>query len=110
MTTPAAPPRRPALGRFASPVLLLAVLWIVQLADAVLGAKVRVPTLDGAVAMTIPPMSSGGKNFRLRGKGIPDKDGAGDLIVTLDIVLPDKADPALDALMRKWREAASAKS
>lgn len=82
----------------------------VQLADAVLGAKVRVPTLDGAVAMTIPPMSSGGKNFRLRGKGIPDKDGAGDLIVTLDIVLPDKADPALDALMRKWREAASAKS
>ncbi len=36
MTTPAAPPRRPALGRFASPVLLLAVLWAVQLADAVL--------------------------------------------------------------------------
>jgi len=82
----------------------------VPLADAVLGAKVRVPTLDGAVNMTIPPMSSGGKSLRLRGKGIPEKDGPGDLIVTLDIVLPDAADPALDALMRKWREAASAKS
>ncbi|WP_276199758.1 J domain-containing protein [Chelatococcus sp. XZ-Ab1] len=81
----------------------------VPLADAVLGAKVRVPTLDGAVSMTIPPMSSGGKSFRLRGKGIPQKDGPGDLIVTLDIILPDAADPALDALMRKWREAASAK-
>lgn len=75
----------------------------VQLADAVLGASIRVPTLNGAVNMTIPPLSSGGKGFRLRGKGLPGKDGAGDLIVNLDILLPEKPDPELEALMRKRR-------
>ncbi|MDJ1157748.1 J domain-containing protein [Chelatococcus sp. SYSU_G07232] len=78
----------------------------VPLADAVLGAKVHVPTLDGVVSMTIPPMSSGGRSFRLRGKGLPAKDGAGDLIVTIDIELPKGPDPELEALMRKRRATA----
>jgi len=77
----------------------------VKLEDAVLGATVRVPTLDGAVDMTIPPRSSGGRKFRLRGKGLKTKDGAGDLIVTIDIELPKEPDPELESLMRKRRAA-----
>lgn len=73
----------------------------VPLEDAVLGAKTRVPTLDGAVDMTIPPMTSGGRSFRLRGKGLPAKPAAGDLIVTIDIALPAVPDPELDELMRR---------
>ena len=76
----------------------------VPLADAVLGGKVRVDTLDGAVELTVPPMSSSGRTLRLRGRGLPKPSGgAGDLLVTLKITLPDAADPELDALMRKWR-------
>lgn len=80
----------------------------VPLADAVLGGTLRVPTLEGAVEMSLQPMSSGGRVLRLRGKGLPMKDAAGraargDLLVVLDIELPAKSDPELDALMRKWR-------
>ncbi len=78
----------------------------VSLEDAVLGAKVRIQTLDGAVSMTIPPMTSGGRSFRLRGKGLHGKGGAGDLIVTVDLMLPAGPDPDLDALMRKRRDSA----
>jgi DnaJ-class molecular chaperone len=76
----------------------------VTLYEAVLGGKVRVPTLDGAVELAIPPGTNSGRSFRLRGKGMPSKDGAGDLYATIRIVLPDQADPELEALMRKWRE------
>ena len=51
----------------------------ITLYEAVLGAKVRVPTLDGAVELAIPANTSSGRTFRLRGKGLPGKDGAGDL-------------------------------
>jgi DnaJ-class molecular chaperone len=76
----------------------------VRLDEAVLGGKVRVPTLEGAVEMTVPPHSSTGRTMRLRGKGLPASDGAGDQLVTLEIVLPPKPDPDLEALMRQWRE------
>jgi DnaJ-class molecular chaperone len=76
----------------------------VTLYEAVLGGKVRVPTLDGAVELAIPPGTNSGRAFRIRGKGMPSKDGAGDLYATIRIVLPDQPDPELEALMRKWRE------
>ena len=76
------------------------------LEDAVLGAKARVPTLGGAVEMTVPPMTSSGRNFRLRGKGLPGKDGPGDLIATVEITLPQGPDPELEELMRKRRAVA----
>lgn len=57
--------------------------------EAVLGAKVRVPTLDGAVEMTIPPGSQAGQRLRLRGQGLSRRDGGrGDLYVRLRIVTP----------------------
>jgi DnaJ-class molecular chaperone len=76
----------------------------VTLYEAVLGAKVRVPTLGGAVELSIPPNTSSGRTFRLKGKGFPAKGGAGDLMATVRIVLPENGDQALDELMRSWRE------
>jgi DnaJ-class molecular chaperone len=75
----------------------------IALHEAVLGAKVRVPTLDGAVELAIPANTSSGRTFRLKGKGLPGKD-AGDLYVTTRIVLPDGKDADLEELMTKWRE------
>jgi DnaJ-class molecular chaperone len=77
----------------------------VALYEAVLGAKVRVPTLDGAVELTIPKNTSSGRTFRVRGKGMPAKGKEpGDLFVTVRIALPDGNDAELEALMQRWRE------
>ena len=75
----------------------------ITLYEAVLGAKVRVPTLDGAVELAIPPNTSSGRTFRLKGKGLPGKT-PGDLYVTTKIVLPDGKDAQLEELMREWRD------
>ena len=75
----------------------------ITLYEAVLGAKVRVPTLDGAVELAIPANTSSGRTFRLKGKGLPGKE-AGDLYVTTRIVLPDGKDAELEDLMTTWRE------
>jgi DnaJ-class molecular chaperone len=77
----------------------------VSLDEAVLGGKVRVPTLDGEVSLNIPPNSTGGRALRLKGKGLPvSTGGRGDLLVTPRIVLPETPDAELEALMRRWRE------
>jgi DnaJ-class molecular chaperone len=77
----------------------------VTLYEAVLGAKVRVPTLSGAVELSIPKNTSSGRTFRLKGRGLPAKGKAapGDLFVIAKIVLPDGNDAELEALMEKWR-------
>jgi DnaJ-class molecular chaperone len=77
----------------------------ITLYEAVLGGKVRVPTLDGAVELAIPAGTSSGRTFRLKGKGFPAKQGTGDLLATVRIVLPEGGDAELQELMRKWREA-----
>lgn len=76
----------------------------ITLYEAVLGGKVRVPTLTGAVELSIPKNTSSGRTFRLKGKGFPAKGAPGDLFVTPRIVLPDGNDAELEALMTKWRE------
>ena len=75
----------------------------ITLYEAVLGAKVRVPTLDRPVELAVPPGTSSGRTFRLKGKGFPAKAGRGDLLATARIVLPEKNDAELEELMRKWR-------
>ncbi len=78
----------------------------ITLYEAVLGAKVRAPTLTGEIEITVPPGASSGRVLRLRGKGLPAAgDGApGDLFATLRIVLPGGTDAELEALMRRWRD------
>jgi DnaJ-class molecular chaperone len=76
----------------------------VTLYEAVLGGKVRVPTLDGAVELAIPPGTSSGRTLRVKGKGLPSKDGAGDLYATVRIVLPEGGNAELEELMKKWRD------
>ena len=75
----------------------------VTLYEAALGAKVRVPTLDKPVEVTIPPWTSGGRTFRLKGKGFPAKTSRGDLLVTVRIALPERSDQDFDALMKRWQ-------
>jgi DnaJ-class molecular chaperone len=75
----------------------------ITLYEAVLGGKVRVPTLGGAVDLSIPKNTSSGRTFRLKGKGLPKAGSAGDLYVTTRIILPDANDADLEALMQKWR-------
>ena len=89
--------------RFAAEGSHLRLRLPIELDEAVLGASVRVPTLTGAVDMTIPPMTSSGRTFRLRGKGLPGKEGKGDLLVTTEIKLPEKADEALLDYARRRR-------
>jgi DnaJ-class molecular chaperone len=74
----------------------------ITLYEAVLGAKVRVPTLDKPLEITIPAGTSSGRTFRLKGKGFPAKEGRGDLLATVRIVLPEHTDPELEDLMKKW--------
>jgi DnaJ-class molecular chaperone len=74
----------------------------VPLRDAVLGGTVRVATLQGEVEVTVPPWTSGGKTLRLRGKGLPGKEGVGDLFVSLDIDL-GPADPEIEGFFRRRR-------
>src|SRR5580704_16307847 len=77
----------------------------ITLYEAVLGGKVRVPTLGNAVELSIPKNTSSGRIFRLKGKGLTKVAGAiGDLFVTTRIMLPDGNDSELEALMQKWRD------
>lgn len=77
----------------------------IEIEEAVLGGSVRIPTLTGAVNMTIPPLTNSGRTFRLRGKGLPSKTGPGDLLVTMEIKLPEVVDEDLMNYARKRRSA-----
>jgi DnaJ-class molecular chaperone len=74
----------------------------VTLKEAVLGAKVKVPTPEGAVMLTIPKGTSSGKVLRLKGRGFTAKDGKrGDQLVTVEIELPSN-DAALQKFVEGW--------
>lgn len=78
----------------------------VTLYEAVLGAKVNVPTLGGAVELALPAGGRAGRTLRLRGKGLPATGNlpAGDLFVTPRIVLPDAMGEKLDAVAREMKD------
>jgi DnaJ-class molecular chaperone len=76
----------------------------VTLDEALQGAKVKVPTVDGAVMLTVAPGSGSGKVLRLKGKGFTKKGGGrGDQLVTLEIELPDDV-RELAAKLDGWRD------
>jgi DnaJ-class molecular chaperone len=75
----------------------------VTLKEAVLGAKVKVPTPDGPVMLTIPKGSSSGRVLRLKERGFTDKTGKrGDQLVTILVDLP-AADADLEAFAERWK-------
>ena len=76
----------------------------ISLKEAVTGAKVKVPTVDGPVMLTVPAGTSSGKTLRLKGKGFTKKDGSrGDQRVTLEIDLPVD-DSALKDFIESWSD------
>ena len=78
----------------------------VSLSEAVLGARVPVPTVTGPVTMTIPKGSDTGAQLRLRGKGIrrrrQGKEVTGDQYVTLKVVIGASDDPELAKFLEDW--------
>ena len=76
----------------------------VTLQEAVLGARITVPTIDGKVAVKVPPGSNSGSVLRLKGKGIPSSRGRerGDQYVTLKVVLPERIDSDLRQFVENW--------
>jgi DnaJ-class molecular chaperone len=76
----------------------------ITLDEAVNGAKVKVPTVEGSVMLTVAPGSSSGKVLRLKGRGFTRKDGTrGDQLVTLEILVPE-ADADLAGRLEGWRD------
>jgi molecular chaperone DnaJ len=71
--------------------------------EATLGAKIKVPTIDGEATMTVPAGTESGQIFRLRGKGVPHLKGAGrgDQFVTVKVVTPKNVDPRMEQLLRE---------
>jgi len=72
--------------------------------EAVLGGKVEVPTIAGRVFVTVPPGSNTGQTLRLKGRGIKRAGGAGDQLVKLAVVLPERIDDELKSFVAQWRE------
>jgi DnaJ-class molecular chaperone len=79
----------------------------VTLKEAVLGAKVKVPTPDGPVMLSIPKGTTSGKVLRLKGRGFVAKDGKrGDQLVAVEIDVPAE-DPALQKFVEGWKAPAN---
>ena len=66
----------------------------VTFAEAALGATVKVPTLGAPVSLRIPPGTRSGRTFRVRGHGVPAQNGRGDLLVTVEVAVPEQLSEA----------------
>lgn len=71
--------------------------------EAALGADIAVPTLDGKVTLRVPPGTSTGRTFRVKGKGVATAAGAGDLLVTVEIAVPEHLSDEARALLDEMR-------
>jgi molecular chaperone DnaJ len=82
----------------------------INIAQATLGSKIRVTTLDGKkVAIKIPPGTSAGKRFRVRGQGITRENTTGDLIVEVQVNVPEKLTEEQEKAMREFANAGGLK-
>jgi molecular chaperone DnaJ len=75
----------------------------VNIAQASLGDKIKVPTLDGEEELVIPAGTQTGETFRLRGKGVPylRRNGRGDQLVMVQVLTPSKLTPQQKDLLKK---------
>jgi DnaJ-class molecular chaperone len=78
----------------------------ITLDEAVLGARIEVPTVSGRVALNVPKGTSSGRALRLKGKGVRRGPNGqpGDQIITVRIVLPDPIDDSLAYFLSEWRK------
>ena len=74
----------------------------ITLTEAVLGARIKVPTPSGVVMVTIPKGSNTGAVLRLKGKGVLRRNGAGDQLVRLKVMLPAEPNAELEAFLATW--------
>jgi molecular chaperone DnaJ len=82
----------------------------INIAQATLGSKVNVRTLDGRkVSIRIPGGTPAGKRFRVRGQGITKGEATGDLIVEVEVVVPEKLTPEQEKMMKEFAEAGGLK-
>jgi molecular chaperone DnaJ len=81
----------------------------VTFAEAVLGATIKVPTLDEPVTLKIPAGTRSGRTFRVKARGVPDRSGVGDLLVTVEVAVPenltDRQREAVEALSEAFPDA-----
>jgi molecular chaperone DnaJ len=79
----------------------------INLAQAVLGTRIKVRTLDGKkVVLTIPAGTAAGKKFRLKGMGIPKGDGRGDQLVEIGVTMPGPLSDEAEALFKQFADRA----
>jgi len=76
----------------------------ITFAEAALGANVEVPTLNGPVTLKIPSGTQPGRTFRVRGKGAPKKGGQGDLLVTVNVEVPQRLSRDEKHLLKQLNE------
>ena len=76
------------------------------IAEAALGCKKEVPTLDGTIVLNIPSGSQSGEKHKVRGKGLksPSRSGVGDLYVILKVVVPTKLDRKQKKMLEELSE------
>jgi molecular chaperone DnaJ len=81
-----------------------------NIAQATLGTKISVRTLDGKkVAIKIPAGTPSGKRFRVRGQGIEKAEKKGDLIVEVSIAVPEKLSEEQERMMKEFADAGGLK-
>ncbi len=91
----------PVFGRNGKNLMLSAPITFFE---ATLGADITVPTLDGTVRLRIPPGTPSGKTFRVSGKGVASGEVTGDLLVTVDVVVPNDLSDEQRTLFERLRE------
>jgi molecular chaperone DnaJ len=73
----------------------------ISFAEAALGTTLTVPTLDGNVSLKVPAGTASGRTLRVRGRGVPGKGRAGDLLVTVDVAVPQRLSPGAREAIEK---------
>lgn len=76
----------------------------VTLYESILGEKIEVPTVHGSVKVTIPKGAGTNNVLRLKGKGVQHRNKAGDQLVRIRVVMPEKIDEELESFIREWGE------
>ena len=73
--------------------------------ELVFGGTITVPTLDEPVTLRIPAGTQSGRTFRVRGRGVPKRSGPGNLLVTVNVAVPQRLDDAAEKALHDFAEA-----